>query len=431
MKKFSLKQLSHQQRQFGLIICVLIVGAILAWAILKNNHPQSTAAQHDHEDHHSEDGHTEGDHTESTHDEKNHAEELHEQVISLNASQLTAQHIQLDTVALGSITQTIQLPARVMVNTDQQAHVSAGFAGRVEQIHVQVGEQVQQGQALASLLVPELIDMQSNLKLLQSQRTLAHSVYAREQQLWQQGVSAKQDYLQAENDYARANIALQAAQTRINAYGANASSAGRFVLKAPISGVISSKDLVIGESIQATDQLFVLDQLNRLWVEFVVPDALVASLDPAQSLSIEVPSTPQRYQARFMYLTPSADAQTGRYIARASIVNAQLKLRPHMQVLVHVQPTSTSSTTNNSVVINAQAVQQLAQRNVVFVTKGNKTSSTDTIELKPRVVQLGSTSTDQTQVEVVSGLKRGEQYVAQGSFILKSELQKGEASHEH
>ena len=422
------KNLSHKQRQIGLIIMVLVIGIILALAILANGNKSNNQDAHNGHDNHAEEGHAEDEHEEAGHSDAQDKEEPHEQVLNLTQTQLAAQNIQLATVALGRLNNVIQLPARVVVNTDQQAHVSAGFSGLVQQVHVQVGQHVRQGQALASLLVPDLIDMQSNLKILQSQRTLANSHYQREKNLWQQGISAKQDYLQAQNDYEQANIMLQASQARLKAYAGNANSAGRFVVKAPIAGVISSKDLVIGESIQATDQLFVLDQLSSLWLEFVVPDALVNGMDAGQRLSIEVPNTTQRYDAKFMYLNPSADAQTGRYIARASVANTQLKLRPNMQVLVSV-PSAVAAPTN-SMVINAQAVQQLEQRNVVFVASPLN-SSKGNIELMPRVVQLGNKSTDQTQVEVLSGLKLGEQYVTQGSFVLKSELQKGEATHEH
>lgn len=412
--------LNQRQRQIGLIIGMLIIGILLAVAILKNEN--DTTGQTNEQD---DSSHANAEHGDEDHG-KGH-DDSHEQSITLSKAKLMAQQIELSPVVLGTINTTRQLPAQLVMNTDQQAHVSAGFSGLVQQVHVQVGQQVQQGQALATLLVPDLIDMQSNLKLLQSTRVLANSTYQREKQLWQQGISAKQDYLQAQNDYEQATILLQAAQARLKAYAGNANSAGRFVVKAPISGVISSKDVVIGESIQATDSLFVLNQLRSLWVEFVVPDNVVNQLQTGQHLSIDVPNTAQPYAAKLLYLNPAADTQTGRYIARASVANSSLKLRPNMQVLIRVPSTAASI---KGMVINAQAVQQLEQRNVVFVASSLQADK-DTIELMPRVVQLGAKSADQTQVEVLSGLNGGEHYVSKGSFVLKSELQKGEASHEH
>ncbi|WP_034280547.1 efflux RND transporter periplasmic adaptor subunit [Alkanindiges illinoisensis] len=448
-EKFS--KFASNKRQYWLIAAVIVLGSILAFFILR---PASSTVQHE-QGETAEQGHAESEHQHNDahaagHDEdqdENH-DENHKTEISLSPAQLAAQHITLDVVKTGSITATTRLPARLLVNADQQAHVSAGFAGRVEQVFVQTGQQVKAGQALASLLVPELIDLQTNLHVLQAQLQLAKSTYTQEKQLWQQGISAKQDYLQAQNAYTQANIAVQAAQSRLKAYGASTSSQGRFTLKAPLSGVISAKDLVVGESIQASEQLFVIDQLNQLWLEFVVPDQLINAINPDERLTVEVngSGTLQTYRARLISLAPSADVQTGRMLARAVLDNPQQQLRPNMQVVVQVPQASSNAT---GLMVQTAAIQQIDQQDVVFVasrkmsTDGNGKGQVskdqahkDQLLFVPRPVQLGQKSNDQQSndqqwVEIRAGLQAGEQYAAQGSFILKSELEKGEAAHEH
>ena len=414
------------KRQYWLIAAVMVLGIMLAFFILR---PASPIASNKHGEH------IEQAHADSEHQPDEKHDEGHVAAISLSREQLAAQHITLDVVKTGNITAITRLPARLLVNADQQAHVSAGFAGRVEQVFVQTGQPVKAGQALARLLVPELIDLQANLKTLQAQLQLAKSTYTQEKQLWQQGISAKQDYLQAQNSYTQANIAVQAAQSRLRAYGASTSTQGRFTLKAPLTGVISSKDLVVGESIQASEQLFVIDQLNQLWLEFVLPDNLLNAINSDDELMVEVASAgkPQTYRARLISLASSADLQTGRMLARAVLDNPQQKLRPNMQVLVQVPQASSSAAAG--LMIQTAAIQQLEQQDVVFVAspaEGNESQSQHTkLHFVPQPVQLGQTSNDQQWVEIRSGLTAGQQYVAQGSFILKSELEKGEAAHEH
>jgi membrane fusion protein, heavy metal efflux system len=423
------------KRQYWLIAAVIMLGSILAFFILRPATPDTQsehgkAAKPDHaaSEHSHNDAHEAG--PDANDQDKEHAAE-----ISLSRAQLAAQHITLEVVKTGSISAITRLPARLLVNADQQAHVSAGFAGRVQQVFVQTGQQVKAGQALASVLVPELIDLQTNLQVLQSQLQLAKSTYTQEKQLWQQGISAQQDYLQAQNAYTQARIAVQAAQSRLKAYGASASSQGRFTLKAPLSGVISSKDLVVGESIQASEQLFVIDQLSQLWLEFVVPDTLINAINSSEYLTVEVARAGQLQadRARLISLAPSADLQTGRMVARAVLDNPQQKLRPNMQVVVQVP--QASSETPDGLMIQAAAVQHIDQQAVVFVASPNAASTSnnkkDQVHFVPHPVQLGQKSNDQQWVEVRSGLQAGEQYAAQGSFILKSELEKGEAAHEH
>jgi cobalt-zinc-cadmium efflux system membrane fusion protein len=437
----------HQMILIGLVLLLGIIGAI--FILLPSAEPTHDEHGHDKDSHvseqtqeHGESGHTNAEHTDS---ENSNSEKLataahseSEEGVTLTQAQLAAQDIQLAEAKSGTVSSMIRIPARLSVNTDQQAHVSAGFAGRVEQVYVHTGLMVTRGQALASLLVPELVDLQSNLNMLQAQLALAQQTYQREKQLWQQGISAQQDYLQAENALQQARITVDAAQSRLQAYGADRQSRGRFVVKSPMSGVISAKDLVVGESIQSTEQLFIIDNLQQLWVEFTVPDALLDSLQIGSPITVET-SNANRQQARLTQLNPMADLQTGRLVARASLQNPQQRLKPNMPVFVQIQQIPAQAVNRQDlstqpVMIRAEAVQQLGTQSVVFVADQSISQSnkpTDAIHFVAQPVQLGTKSTDQQWVQVLSGLKVGTRYAAVGSFILLSELQKGEAAHEH
>ncbi|EOX5197603.1 hypothetical protein ACPST3_005412, partial [Escherichia coli] len=73
------------------------------------------------------------------------------------------------------------------------------------------------------------------------------------------------------------------------------------------------------------------------------------------------------------------------------------------------------------------AVQNVDGKDVVFVA----TQHGQKVEFTPQPVKLGQSSGDSQWIEVVNGLNQGQKYAAQGSFLLKSEMEKGEASHEH
>ncbi len=164
--------------------------------------------------------------------------------------------------------------------------MSSTFSARVDSVNVALGQQVEKGQALATLFVPDLVDQQANLSMAQEALTLAQQDYQREKQLWEQGVSARQDYQRAYNAYRQAQIQVQAANSRLSALGANRSSSGRYVLTAPLSGVISNKDIVIGEQIGPEKQLFVIDRLDQLWVEFVLPSTNT-NIQPNQEIEFK------------------------------------------------------------------------------------------------------------------------------------------------
>ncbi len=360
----------------------------------------------------SEEAHAEG---EAGHEES----EKEEGSLNLTSKQLVEYGVKLEQVGRGEVEQNLSYPAKLVVNTDQQAHVSSTFSARVDSVNVALGQQVEKGQALATLFVPDLVDQQANLSMAQEALTLAQQDYQREKQLWEQGVSARQDYQRAYNAYRQAQIQVQAANSRLSALGANRSSKGRYVLTAPLSGVISSKDIVIGEQIGPEKQLFVIDRLDQLWVEFVLPSANT-NIQPNQEIEFKSLQTNNIFKAQVQSLTSEADTQTGRLQVRAKVLTPSKELRPNLMVNVLLKQNNAATVLR----VNKTAIQQIDGKNVVFVAKQEK----DKIHFAPVAVELGNYSSDAQWVEVKSGITEKQQYVTQGSFLLKSELEKGRLS---
>lgn len=397
-----------------LIVMALIVTTLLALGLLISG--QGSSAKQDAH------GHAEGEDEKSEHAHAE-AEDEHGEEIALTAKQITEQGIQLALVEVGAVTKSASYPAKVTVNTDRQAHVSPAFSGYVEKVNVELGQRVVKGQALATLMVPDLVDQQANLQMVQANLELARQDYERERQLWSQGISAKQDYQRAYNTYKQAQIQVQASKSRLLAFGAASGSNGRYVLTAPISGIISKKDLVVGENVQLANQLFIIDQLDQLWLEFIAPSADLSAIGLNQQIEFKSLQTGNLFTAQIQSLNTEADLQTGRLQVRAKILSSATELRPNLMVNVQLQQAGSSQALR----ILKSALQKVEGKDVVFVASEHDQN----IEFKAQPVVLGQISGNAEWVEVQSGLTQGQQYAAQGSFLLKSELEKGEASHEH
>ncbi len=409
------KMLNQQGRISQKLLMLLAIGitALLSMGVWWLSQKPTT-----NEDEH---GHAEAkEHTgEEDHDE---AEE-HEAAIALTAKQLAEQGIQLAVAELGAVVKSTAYPAKLVVNTDRQAHVAPAFAGHVEAVYVELGQQVKKGQALARLLVPDLVDQQASLQVEQANLELARQDYEREKKLWSEGISAKQDYQRAYNAYQQAQIQVRATRARIAALGAQTTSQGRYVLTAPIAGGISQKDLVLGENVQLADQLFVIDQLDQLWLEFIAPSSEFADIVPNQTIEFKSLQSGNLFKAQIQSLNSQADAQTGRLQVRAKVLSNAAELRPNLMVNVQLQ----QQQTQQGLRILTSAVQKIEGKDAVFVAAQHEQK----IEFAPQSVTLGASSSDGKWIEVLAGLEQGQQYAAKGSFLLKSELEKGEASHAH
>ncbi len=396
-----------------LIIVTLLISLSIWWSSNKtqsDEHGDEAKNTEHHDDEHGKESHEAG-----------HADEGE---IILTAQQIVEQGLKVDLASTGRVEKVSILPGKLVVNTDQQAHVSPNFSGHVEQVKVALGQNVKQGQTLAVLTVPELIDQQSSLRIAQANLDLARQDYQREQTLWSQGISAKQDYQRAENAYRQAQISVQSAQARLRALGADGNQNGHFSIKAPISGVISQKDIVVGENVQLADQLFVIEQLKDLWLEFNVPNQFSNQIQAGQKIQFKVNGSNENYSAIVQSLTSQADTQTGRLVVRAKLDGEAAELRPNVMVNVLIsEPTAKSALR-----VKKTALQTIEGADTIFIVESEQKGQ---LHLKAQKVQLGQASSDGQWLEIISGLNAGQKYIAQGSFLLKSELEKDEAGHEH
>ncbi len=399
-----------QSLMIAILILITVLVSLAIWLSSKKTESEGRGYDEGNAEYSDEDSSEEG-----------HAEEGE---IQLTSQQMVEQGLKVAVASTGLVEKLTTLPGKLVVNTDQQAHISPKFSGYVEQINVALGQSVQKGQTLAVLTVPELIDQQANLRMAQANLDLARKDYQREQQLWSQGISAKQDYQRAENAYRQAQITVQSSQARLNALGASGNNNGRFLIKAPISGVISKKDIVVGENVQLADQLFVIENLKDLWLEFNLPNTSNIQLQVGQILNFKTNGSDQNYQAKVQTLNPEADLQTGRLQVRAKVTTQADVLRPNVLVNVFV----TDAQAKTALRVQKKALQQVEGKPVVFVIESEEKGL---VHLKAQPIEVGVSSQDGQWLEVISGLTEGQKYIAQGSFLLKSELEKDEAGHGH
>ena len=399
-----------QSLMIAILILITVLVSLAIWLSSKKTESEGQGYDEGNAEYSDEDSSEEG-----------HAEEGE---IQLTSQQMVEQGLKVAVASTGLVEKLTTLPGKLVVNTDQQAHISPNFSGYIEQVNVALGQSVQKGQTLAVLIVPELIDQQANLRMAQANLDLARKDYQREQQLWSQGVSAKQDYQRAENAYRQAQITVQSSQARLNALGASGNNNGRFLIKAPISGVISKKDIVVGENVQLADQLFVIENLKDLWLEFNLPNTSNIQLQVGQILNFKTNGSDQNYQAKVQTLNPEADLQTGRLQVRAKVTTQADVLRPNVLVNVFV----TDAQAKTALRVQKKALQQVEGKPVVFVIESEEKGL---VHLKAQPIEVGVSSQDGQWLEVISGLTEGQKYIAQGSFLLKSELEKDEAGHGH
>jgi Cu(I)/Ag(I) efflux system membrane fusion protein len=268
----------------------------------------------------------------------------------------------------------------------RREYVSARVMGWVEELYADYqGMPVRKGEPLLALYAPELVNAQE--EYLSAKRLSDKSLVAaarRRLELW--------------------NIP----QDQIELLDSTGSAQRTLLLRSPITGEIAEKMVIEGQAVKEGDNLFLIADRSTLWVELAVFESDARMLRVGTPVELTVDALPGRtYEGRVTFIHPGVDTTTRTLTARVEVANRNGSLRPGMYVTAHLTPTSTQRLT-----VPITAVLPTGTRQLVFVNRGDG-------RFVPRDVQTGVRS--DSLIEIVSGLKPGDEVVASATYLLDSE----------
>ncbi|WP_349970685.1 efflux RND transporter periplasmic adaptor subunit [Pseudomonas caspiana] len=374
---------------------------------------------------HADEEHGEESHGDEEHGEKGHgaegAEDSHEEEgkLELSAEQIKSAGIELAVAAPRSMSTSVTFPGEIRFDEDRTTHVVPRVGGIVEEVKVDLGQAVKKGQVLAVIASQQISDQRAELNAAQRRLELARLTMQREKKLWEDKISAEQDYLLARQAYQEADISYANGRQKLSAIGASLkSSAGnRYELIAPFDSMVVEKHLAIGEVVNDTTSAFTLSDLSRVWATFGVAPKDLNKVVVGRAVTVSAPDLNAQVEGRISYVGNLLGEQTRAAAVRVVLANPEGAWRPGLFVSVDV----TADKANAAVSLPESAIQSVEDKPSVFVRNA------EGFELRP--VKVGRR--DGGYVEILQGLTAGTQVAAAGSFILKSELGKGSAEHSH
>ncbi|WP_449123489.1 efflux RND transporter periplasmic adaptor subunit [Pseudomonas sp. MPG01] len=345
-----------------------------------------------------------------------HAEEGH---IELSAEQISAAGIQLAEAKPQNISRGLPFPGEVRFDEDRTAHVVPRVPGVVETVAVNLGQTVKKGQLLAVIASQQISDQRSEQAAAQRRLALARTTYEREKKLWQDKISAEQDFLQARQALQEAEIAVSNARQKISVLSGSVVATGgnRYELRAPFDGVVVEKHLTPGEVVDESTAAFTLSDLSRVWVTFGVSPKDLNKVQVGKAVTVSAPELNAEVVGSVAYVGSLLGEQTRTATVRVTLENPQGSWRPGLFVTALVATDSREA----KVAVPESAIQTVEDKSTVFVRTDDG--------FEARAVELGSRAAG--HVEITLGLEPGAQVASAGSFVLKSELGKASAEHSH
>ena len=295
--------------------------------------------------------------------------------------------IRLATVRRAEVSTSFDAIGSVQFDERLSASVPTRVAGYVEHLAVRAPmERVRKGQPLATIFAPEWLGPQNELLALK-----------------RSGVSP--DLVAAARDRMRA-MSIPAELVRLSEESGTAQA--RFTLSAPMSGVVAELSVREGVAVTPGMTLFRISGLEKVWAVAELPEAHALRFTRGQKVKAALQSDlAQTFDGTLAEIVPEVSANTRTLKARFEVDNRNGKLIPGMLLRLQV-----AGPTASRLVVPSEAVIRTGKRAVVI-------ARLETGAFEPRDVSLGVDGGD--DVEVLQGLKEGEQVVSSGQFLIDSE----------
>jgi len=188
-------------------------------------------------------------------------------------------------------------------------------------------------------------------------------------------------------------------------------------VKAPGSGVVIARAAAAGEAVAEGTALYTIAGLEKVWVELEIPRKDLARVKVGQPVVLHADDGSEAARGVIAAVSPLVSADTQSAIARVIVANPDGHWRPGG----FVKGAITIASSRAPVTVKASALQGLYSFTVVFSQHGEL--------YQARPLELGRRGGD--RVEVLKGLAAGETYVSEGSFLIKADIGKSGASHDH
>ena len=337
--------------------------------------------------------------------------------VTMTEEQLKHNAVEVLTAAPASIQTTLRMLGQIKLNADKVVQVLPRLSGIVESVTANAGDKVKRGQTLAIISSPSVAENRGDLQAALQKLSLAKTTLAREENLWREKISAEQDYLAAKSELRMAEIELSRQQQKLGSMGIGGGSGTRYTLTAPINGVVTHKNIAVGQLVDISQMLFEVADLSTVWAEMTIPTKDLGLVKAGQKVTVNATAFEQSAAGTIAYIAPLVSEQSRTATARVVLENTQQNWLVGLPVAIDLVAEEVSV----PISVSVEAIQTTRFGEVVFGRYG------EYFEARP--LQLGRR--DSKNVEVLSGLNAGEQYAAGNSFIVKAELGKSGATHDH
>lgn len=306
----------------------------------------------------------------------------------------------------------LPIPSHVEVDERRSASVGSPLAGRIEAVHVRLGERVKAGDLLFSVRSGAYAELNREAEASHAQVEVRRRLAERAKELLDLKVGSQKDVLAAEAELREAELAARAAEAKSKSLQVGGLGDNAFWVKAPRAGTVVELDVSVGQEVTPDREgpLLRLAELSEVLVIADVPENDVTELTVGAKVTIRTATSDVEREGLVEAVSELVDPKRRSVEVRIRAPNADRALRPNAYVEVSARPNAEARVVR---VPDGAVVTQDA-RLVVFVARSEG-------RLEPVPVTVGRRRDGFTEVR--KGLEVGTSYVSSGALLLLNQIE--------
>jgi membrane fusion protein (multidrug efflux system) len=300
-------------------------------------------------------------------------------------------------------------------NPDESSDVAPEGTGRVTATPVDVGQRVSKGTVLiriqaetANLRLQDaraaVSRAQANLKLAESQNTLAQTTARRNEALLKGGLIPQTTADEARTQAETASNGVLVARASLDQANAQLALAEKavsdVVVEAPFAGIVSQRRVSVGEFVQPSTAVVTLLRIDPLRLQLTIPAIQAGQVAIGQTVTARVDAFPDKvFEGKIFAINPQIAAESRSFMVEVRVPNPDLALKPGMFAVASIN----QGRTERAMLVPKRAVVEDVNTNsyrVFVVDKENKA--------RIRVVQLAARQNQPESTKILTGIKEGE-----------------------
>ncbi len=291
------------------------------------------------------------------------------------------------------------------VTTEQNVLIYPEAAGTLLRVYVKKGQRVNKGQLLASI---DDGGMSSQLMQLETQLSLAETTFKRQERLWKQEIGTEIQYLQAKANYESLENNVKQFKAQLSKYSINAPFSGI------IDDIIKDQGTVVGPAGPGSE-VFRIVNLSDMYIEVAVPETYISNVTKGKAVKVYFPILDRTVDSKVRQTSNFINPNNRSFTIEVPVPNPDGKIKPNMTAKVNINDYNNPE----AILIPQSIISENAEgEQYAYIAAEIK----DDIGIAHKyIITTGKTQGD--FVEVLSGLKAGDNVIEEGARNVKDNQQ--------